>query len=219
MTPHSEQTQEITKALVGLQSELEPAKKDSENPHFKSTYADLAACIKAAKPLLAKYGLAVIQTTHIESTSTILTTRLAHESGQYFLSQVALNPVKNDPQGTGAALTYHRRFQFSAIIGLSSEDDDGNTASDVGGKPQQQTQQREKPPTQSATFKMTDKFDMNNNAHKKYFQKIAQEKRFVGDLKQIATDMHGRITMDKIAGAFPDPDPEPTDNDAGGVEM
>ncbi len=41
-----------------------------------------------------------------------------------------LNPVKNDPQGIGSALTYSRRYSIPGVCLIASEeDDDGQSAS------------------------------------------------------------------------------------------
>jgi hypothetical protein len=46
-----------------------------------------------------------------------------------------LNPVKSDPQALGSAITYARRYAYSAVLGLVTEtDDDGNTASQPAPK-------------------------------------------------------------------------------------
>ena len=37
----------VAAALVKAQKEFGPALKSSSNPHFKSRYADLAACVEA----------------------------------------------------------------------------------------------------------------------------------------------------------------------------
>ena len=45
-------------------------------------------------------------------------------------SEYLLNPIKNDPQGFGSALTYARRYSLSALVGIvTEEDDDGVAAS------------------------------------------------------------------------------------------
>ena len=40
---------ELVKALVAARKEIGAAKKGSENPHFRSKYADLSAVIDAVK--------------------------------------------------------------------------------------------------------------------------------------------------------------------------
>lgn len=124
-----EQSQSITelaKALVKVQKELKPAPKDSENPFFKSSYADLATVCKAVFPVLSKYGLSVSQIAENEGA---VTTILMHESGEWLKGTLSLKPTKNDPQGMGSAITYARRYALASICGLATEDDDGNEAS------------------------------------------------------------------------------------------
>jgi len=131
---------EITAALVKLQSELRPARYDSENPHFKAKYASLTSIIEASRDLLAKNGLAITQTIHTgakvdyDSGEVVgahyLTTTLLHVSGESIESVMRIEPTQNTPQSFGSALTYARRYSWSAIIGMSAdEDDDGNAAS------------------------------------------------------------------------------------------
>jgi len=143
----SEIINELATALSKAQGEMQAAIKDKINPFFKSFYADLGSIWDAARPVLSKYGLCVMQTTEINSDGSkiIMVTTLAHTSGQWMKSYLPLNPAKNDSQGVGAALTYLRRYSLSAIVGVvCDEDDDGETA--VGRGKQQAIQ---KPSTQN----------------------------------------------------------------------
>ena len=122
----SESVKEIAKALRLVQSELKPAPKESENPFFHSSYADLATVSKAVFPVLTKHGLSVSQIAEGEGA---VTTILLHESGEWLKGTLTLKPTKNDPQGMGSAITYARRYALAAVCGLATEDDDGNAAS------------------------------------------------------------------------------------------
>lgn len=115
----------LAEALAKAQSELKPAIKDSENPYFKSNYADLASVSKAAFPVLSKHGLSVSQIAEDEGH---ITTVLMHTSGEWVCGTLKLKPVKSDPQGIGSAITYARRYALASICGLATEDDDGNAA-------------------------------------------------------------------------------------------
>jgi hypothetical protein len=130
----SEQINELVLALSVAQNEFEPVVKNCKNPFFKSDYADLASCIDGTKKALSKNGLAVIQTTDIGDEKALLYTTLAHKSGQWIAGLYPVNPVKADPQGYGAALTYARRYAYCAIVGIAAEDDDGNVASGLADK-------------------------------------------------------------------------------------
>lgn len=126
----SESINELAKALSVMQSQLKPAPKDSENPFFKSHYADLASVWEAVKKPLTDNGLSVVQTVDCDNSAYVLVTTLFHSSGQWVSSRYPLNPVKPDPQSFGACVTYARRYALSAICGVCSiEDDDGNKAS------------------------------------------------------------------------------------------
>ena len=60
--PHrSKDLNELFSAMAKAQSEMKIAGTDSENPYFKSRYADLATLVKASRPSLTKFGLSVIQ--------------------------------------------------------------------------------------------------------------------------------------------------------------
>ena len=54
----------IATAFVKAQRDFAPALKTSTNPHFKSKYADLAACVEAVIDALNTNGIAMIQRTH-----------------------------------------------------------------------------------------------------------------------------------------------------------
>lgn len=125
----SENINELAKALSHAQSQFKGAIKDSANPFFKSNYADLESCWTAIREPLTKNGLSVSQLVQLEGPVPVLETMLLHTSGQFILSRSPIIVAKqNDPQAFGAALTYFRRFNLSAIVGLTQVDDDGNTA-------------------------------------------------------------------------------------------
>lgn len=122
----SEQVDQLFTALSQAQAEMPPAKRESMNPFFKSKYADLATIWEAVRPHITKYGLSICQVTTKED---VITTILGHKSGQWIDSSLLLNPAKPDPQSKGACISYYRRFQLSAIVGIATEDDDGQAAS------------------------------------------------------------------------------------------
>lgn len=115
-------------ALSKAQAELKPAVKDSTNPFFKSKYADLASVWDAAREVLAKNELAVVQTNEMDATRVVVVTTLIHSSGQWVRGLLAMKPVKDDPQGVGSCITYARRYALASIVGVSPEDDDAEGA-------------------------------------------------------------------------------------------
>lgn len=121
--------QKIASALVKAQKGFGAALKTSSNPHFKSRYADLAACVEAVIDSLNENGLALIQQTHECDSGVIVETMFIHESGETFSAGKLHVPAsKNDAQGYGSALTYARRYSLMAACGIAPEDDDGNAA-------------------------------------------------------------------------------------------
>lgn len=126
----SENINELLAALSKAQGEMKGAVKDSANPFFKNSYAGLESVWDACREALSKNNLAVLQTTGPgEKGEVVLYTTLGHSSGQYMSSAYPINPVKQDPQGIGSAITYARRYALAAIVGVHQTDDDGNAAS------------------------------------------------------------------------------------------
>lgn len=125
---------EIASALVRAQRAFGPALKTSSNPHFKSRYADLAACVEAVIDGLNGNGIALVQVTHESDSGVIVETTLVHESGETLsCGKLFVPAAKHDPQGYGSALTYARRYSLMAACGIAPEDDDGNAGSKTLG--------------------------------------------------------------------------------------
>lgn len=135
----SESLDQIATALCQMQGELSPAIKDSENPHLRNKYADLASCWDACRPLLPKYGLSIVQVGESVDGIHYLRTILLHKSGQFLSGTVplivgdakGLNPM----QALGSAFSYARRYGLAAIAGLTAEDDDGAGAGHPARRP------------------------------------------------------------------------------------
>lgn len=128
----SENIEKLAIALVKVQSKLRGAVKDSENPYFKSSYADLSSVWDSIRLPLAENDLCVVQTTEMFEDKCCLVTTLIHSSGQWIDGKYPLVPVKNDPQALGSAMTYARRYALSALIGVVGIDDDAEAAMDRG---------------------------------------------------------------------------------------
>lgn len=126
----SESTKEIAAALAKAQGAMKPARKDSQNPHFKSKYADLAAMVEACRPHLTANGIAAVQDAVLGDRGVEVTTRLLHSSGEWLEFGPLTVPVgKSDAHGVGSATTYAKRYALDAAVGIAAdEDDDGNAA-------------------------------------------------------------------------------------------
>jgi phosphoenolpyruvate-protein kinase (PTS system EI component) len=117
-------------AFVRAQAGFGAALKTSTNPHFRSRYADLSACIEAVIDSLHKNGFALMQKTHECENGVAIETIFIHESGEQISGGIFRVPAgKQDPQGYASALTYARRNSLMAASGIAPEDDDGNAAS------------------------------------------------------------------------------------------
>lgn len=122
----------LSKALVKMQSEMGAASKSSDNPFFKSKYADLNSVWEAVAEPLHNNGLAVTQMVgeYVDGTQS-LETVLVHESGEWISCKSSIPLAKKDPHGAGSGITYLRRYNLASLTGCLSElDDDANAAAD-----------------------------------------------------------------------------------------
>ena len=130
----------ICKAFVKFQSEFKGMKPDSSNPFFKSTYISLDGILETTRPILAKNGLAVLQEATSDGEYIFVKTKLIHESGEVIETEILkMKPQKNDPQSMGSCITYSKRYQLAALLGICEcIDDDANIAT-FGNTPQGST--------------------------------------------------------------------------------
>lgn len=125
----SAQINELAAALSKAQAKIEGAVKDSTNPFFKSKYADLQSVVDAIRTPFAENNLAVTQTTDFDKDAGIcIITTLMHSSGQWIRGALPIMAIKQDPQGTGSAISYARRYALAAIAGVYQCDDDSESA-------------------------------------------------------------------------------------------
>lgn len=127
----SEELNELFSALCKTQSEMKVAGLNSENPFFKSNYADLTEIVRVSRPVLTRHGLSVLQqVTQNEEGGNVLVTILAHNSGQWISSMMKITPTKPDIQAFASYMSYLKRYSYAALIGVvtGDEDDDGERA-------------------------------------------------------------------------------------------
>ncbi len=134
MEYQSKDITELAKELISVQAEIAPAKKDATNPFYKSRYATLNSVMEACRGALLNHGIWLTQIPvpapemygpgHLA-----LLTKLTHsKTGQWQSSLIVAPLPKNDPQGMGSALTYCRRYALTAMLGMVTDDDDGEAA-------------------------------------------------------------------------------------------
>jgi hypothetical protein len=174
----SESISNLSAALAKFQAEVQNPKNTANNPFYKSKYAPLCDVLNLVRPLLAKYGLSVIQSPvggdiihgfifgqnkdgsneHGSLISISITTLLCHESGEWIEGgPMVVYLEKPTPQGAGSAISYARRYCLSSILGISSEDDDDGNHGERR-RPNQQPQENLKPkkPIESSGKEMSD---------------------------------------------------------------
>lgn len=122
-------TAKLYAAMAKAFPDIEGASKDSNNPHFRSKYADLGSVVDAIKPALGKNALWFRQVNHRADGGVCVETFICHSSGEEVSCGELFVPAsKNDAQGYGSALTYARRYGLMSAFGVAPEDDDGNAA-------------------------------------------------------------------------------------------
>jgi hypothetical protein len=139
----------IAAVLARALRDMRGPAKDGINPRFGQGYATLGAFIDAVKPILSKHDLAVSHDFVPTGNGDLLCYTVIH-SGDGESLRLAPIPVKVDssnPQATGSAITYARRYSLSAALGIvADEDDDGNRAS-----PEKNPAEAEARPTRAPT--------------------------------------------------------------------
>lgn len=124
----SEKLTSLIPSLIALQSELAPIAKNVEGGRGK--YANLQAIMEQIRPLLQKHKFSIVQIpTNSSAGAASLSTVLLHESGEYISGDISVPSAKlNDPQAFGSAMTYGRRYAIMALLGITTTDDDGESA-------------------------------------------------------------------------------------------
>lgn len=119
--------QQVASALVKAQNDFPSIKKDKEvsvktktGGSYKFSYAPFDSMREQTRHILANHGLCVVQHEH----DGWLITTLYHESGQCLYNKVRIIYNNGNAQEYGSALTYARRYGYSALLGIASEDDD-----------------------------------------------------------------------------------------------
>ena len=122
----------VIELLIKARSEIQPPKKEGNNPHFRSRYVTLEGCIEAVTQPLANNGLFLSQQVGSNELGSFVETKIYHKdySGWFIESTVPLVLAKNDMQGLGSAITYARRYGIMSLLNLPSEDDDGNQSTE-----------------------------------------------------------------------------------------
>lgn len=114
----------LYKKLFQVKLEIGKLLKNEINPFFKSKYFDVNQLIEHVEPLLHKNNLLLLQPL---KDNKVISTITDIDTGESVTSEIEL-PDFQDPQKTGSAITYYRRYTLQSLLGLQAEDDDGNKA-------------------------------------------------------------------------------------------
>ena len=123
----SETITKIAPSLLAAQKSMGDAKKDSKNPFFKSSYADLNAVREVAIPALNAVGITVLQPTVTLDGKNYVQTLLLHESGEYLAALTEIRNTKGDAQSEGSGISYARRYGLQSFLNIGAVDDDGES--------------------------------------------------------------------------------------------
>lgn len=138
MPPSQTQTESpeaaFTAALALFQAEIPHIGKDqtANTGTYSYSYADLSDITHTSLPLLAAHGLAWTVKTAVTEGRFLLLSSLKHRDGWTETCEWPLpDPARATPQQVGSALTYGRRYTFTALTGVApgGEDDDAQASS------------------------------------------------------------------------------------------
>jgi hypothetical protein len=141
-------------ALANAGGELSNPLKDSTakiktkaGSEYTYKYADLATTLAGLRPVLAKHGLALIQSPFVRSDGPCVLTTIAHKSGQRLMTRLDM-PIsfvgmgQDAAKDLGTAITYLRRYAVTSAFPIASDEDTDVTninGKATGAPPQQRT--------------------------------------------------------------------------------
>ena len=146
----------LAAALAKAQGQFVPvAKHKTAKVRMKSggeysyKYADWSDVLKMALPILAKNEIAFTQPLRRIGERLVVTTRLAHSSGESQASDGIAIPENLTPQEFGSCLSYWRRYDGCSMLGISpDEDDDAQLANDAA-TPARRSRAAQEPPREA----------------------------------------------------------------------
>lgn len=131
----SEQINELAAALSAFQGDVanpvfsREVTVAGQKGSYKFKYAELNEILNLVRPILAKHGLSIVQSSTGDGDSVTVTTTLLHKSGQFLESSIpCARPDKM--QELGSAITYLRRYSITGILGIAGEEDDDANSTD-----------------------------------------------------------------------------------------
>lgn len=135
----------LAKAASAMQEEaLTKSARGGERGGKVFKYADLNSVLSLVKRHLKAHNLVLTQpiapVEGQERTQQITTMVTDTATGEYLMFSGPIFPVPNDPQASGSAITYNRRYALVTLFALEQEDDDGAQAHRAATRPNQRTE-------------------------------------------------------------------------------
>lgn len=136
--------QAFNDAMAEAQAEMEPIRRDCDNPQTRSKYASYAALDRTVRPIYSKHGFGVSFNTQVPRSGKVESDIgvVAYVTCKGFTRLYEIDmpadgkgakggDVMTRTHATGSGLTYGRRYLLQMIFNLATEtqaDDDGNAA-------------------------------------------------------------------------------------------
>ena len=123
----------IDAAFVAALGELTNpiASETADMGQYEIKYADLPGVLDVVRPVFARHELAISQPVcNANDNALAIETLVRHSSGGVISSGLLVVRMPPNPQQTGSTITYLRRYQLCALLGIAADaDDDGRAAS------------------------------------------------------------------------------------------
>ena len=113
------------------------------------SYADLPSIMGLVRPVLARHQLALSQPVQSIDDSLAIETLVMHSSGGVITSGKLVVRMPPNPQQTGSTITYLRRYQLCALLGIAADDDDDGRAASPVTRPARRTTATRRQDTQT----------------------------------------------------------------------
>lgn len=111
------------------------ADETADTGQYTYRYATLAGIMRAVRPILAAHHLVVSQTLVGDEATIAVQTVLLHSSGEQHASGWLVVKAPGTAQQIGSWVSYLRRYQLTALLGIAIEDDDGRSSSPAPSTP------------------------------------------------------------------------------------
>lgn len=139
---------EFDNAMADAQQEMQPVRKDANNPQTRSKYASYGALDTAIRPVYTRHGFSLSFDTADGAPADCVRVvcKVAHRSGHRERPHIDIpadgkgakgGDVMTKTHATGSAVSYGKRYLLCMIFNIATgNDDDGNRA---GSRPTPQT--------------------------------------------------------------------------------